>query len=446
MLLLLLFMNLVNAVTDCDKVYYLAVGLGMDINPTKLNTIKQDCCTSAGVTCNGASVTSIIWNSNALGGTINASSIPSNLIRLYLSSNSITGDLPSEFPDSLQDLIADSNALTGNITKWPASMTSVDISYNSISGVLPAIPSGCTNFVVAYNQFSGRLPAVTGKLVTYDVDNNLLTGSVNYYTFDILQSFDCSFNLFSGTVPDLSGKSSLKSLYYNDNKFVGDITNRFPKILTTFSISNNQFYGTVELNKPIQVQINGNYITDVIIHDVTAITFGCQLGNNPLLGNMRLSDYSVCDTTGIYNASDITFSLGSSTTTASTVASTTSLKMTTTTFLLATTKTIVTRRIIAPTTTYRITSTTVTSTVDSARSKISEITTTARNNIFDYVIADPSTFEFTILMAMRVFVDGMIFIAAVLTTFQLRRKRSKLDSASASSQKGKPSQSSQITK
>ena len=67
----------------------------------------------------------------------------------------------------------------------------------------------------------------------------------------------------------------------------------------------NHFTGTLRLNKPIELWISDNLITDVVILDSSLLVLGrfrCYLDNNPLLGNPNIAGLTMCTKNGLYSA------------------------------------------------------------------------------------------------------------------------------------------------
>ena len=96
----------------------------------------------------------------------------------------------------------------------------------------------------------------------------------------------------------------------------------------------NHFTGTLRLNRPIELYIYDNWITDVVIQDSSQIDPNyCELSNNPLLGNPNIAGLTTCTQDGLYSASLLpvtksTAQLGSTTLLGSSEMTTTSLETT----------------------------------------------------------------------------------------------------------------------
>ena len=89
----------------------------------------------------------------------------------------------------------------------------------------------------------------------------------------------------------------------------GDLPS-FPSTLRHLSLGypgqpGNHFTGTLRLNRPIELWINDNWITDVVIQDGSVLAtsgYYCDLSNNPLLGNPNILGLTRCFKNGLYSA------------------------------------------------------------------------------------------------------------------------------------------------
>ena len=133
----------------------------------------------------------------------------------------------------------------------------------------------------------------------------------------------------NGTINETAIPSSVSYLNLNDNELKGSIPNGLPSALTELYLwgnqmsndlpsfpselkwlglgypgfSGNYFTGTLRLNKPIAVEINDNWITDIVIRDSSQInSIYCDLSNNPLFGNPNLANLTMCTQIGLYSA------------------------------------------------------------------------------------------------------------------------------------------------
>ena len=171
-------------------------------------------------------------------------------------------------------ILWDGKDLDGTIngTAFPSTLDSIDVSSNLIVGSLPSMNAGMLNFLAGDNQMTGTIPT----------------------------------NLPNGLI----------YLEIDTNNFYGDLPN-FPLTLTGLHLGiqgnypQNHFTGTLRLNKPDDIYIFGNWITDVIIQDSSILGTNCDLSNNPLLGNPSISSLQ-CRKVGLYSASLLPYTISSS--------------------------------------------------------------------------------------------------------------------------------------
>ena len=135
-------------------------------------------------------------------------------------------------------------------------------------------------------------------------------------------------NSLVGSFPTLP--NGIQYIDFSGNKLTGDITGMLPSSLTTVSIENMQLSGTVSLNQPNYLTMDGNWITGlVILSDSLLYTGYCDISRNPLLGSPNISGLP-CIKDGLYSANLLP---NTRTTTKTTIKTTTTLtfpKLTTT--------------------------------------------------------------------------------------------------------------------
>ncbi|XP_045830346.1 receptor-like protein EIX1 [Trifolium pratense] len=157
---------------------------------------------------------------NQITGTFLDLSIFPSLITIDLSINLLSGkvlDGVGFFPSKLESLMFKSNSLEGGIPKSfgnLCSLKSLDLSYNKLSEDLSVIlhnmSVGCVKYSLqeldlSRNQIIGTVPDMSGfsSLETFDLSYNLLNGTVNNYTFPCkLESLRLEFNNLHGVVTD----------------------------------------------------------------------------------------------------------------------------------------------------------------------------------------------------------------------------------------------------
>ena len=109
-----------------------------------------------------------------------------------------------------------------------------------------------------------------------------------------------------GQIPD-TWPINLNIIDVDNNELYGDIST-LPRTMKYVYLGwpdapGNHFTGSLVLNQPFNLYINDNWITDVQVIDPTEL-LGCDLSNNPLLGNPNIiSLVNKCGQNGLYAAS-----------------------------------------------------------------------------------------------------------------------------------------------
>ncbi|KAI0498941.1 hypothetical protein KFK09_019839 [Dendrobium nobile] len=165
-----------------------------------------------GVQCVGPNITAIVINDANLGGELgdmlgNFTSI----ITIDFSNNHIGGSIPTNLPVTLRQFFLSSNQLTGRIPSSLADLTllsDMSLNENSLNGELPdAFQSitGLVNLDVSSNNLSGPLPpSITSlsSLTTLHIQDNHISGTLDVLQDLPLMDLDIENNLFSGPVPE----------------------------------------------------------------------------------------------------------------------------------------------------------------------------------------------------------------------------------------------------
>ena len=148
-----------------------------------------------------------------------------------------------------------------NGSSLPSELTYINLSYNQLTGTIPtSLPPHLANVFLHVNKLTGGIPA--------------------------------------------SLPNSLSSLKLYGNRLGGDLP-EFSKTMSTIDLGTsqydtNRFTGTLNLYMPYEVLIYGNWISDVYIQSTSLLVARCDLSNNPLLGNPRLVNLTMCTKTGLY--------------------------------------------------------------------------------------------------------------------------------------------------
>ena len=365
--------------------------------PSIYSAVSSNCCTAQGVTCSGVTVLKVEWIGMGLGGTIDSANMPPSMTTIDLSNNAnlkgtaltfpstvnfinfnkTSVDSFASYPAGLKHFDVGSIKVSTTLTV-PYGLKYVDISGNRFAGTLTSNYFSLATYVdFSNNQFSGAIPVLSTVLkyldfnnnkftsvpalpstLTYlDLSSNLLTGTIAAPLPTGLTYLDLSTNTFSGSIPALP--TGLQTGLFNSNQFTGTIPSPLPSTLGTLRLDGNQmtggipiipvslqrfyigypakpgnhFTGGFTIQKPIDLYINSNYITDVIVNDNSALLAGhCDLSNNPLFGNPNIAVLTVCSKIGLYSAAllPITISVSAVSSTTAKSTSTTSVIKTTT--------------------------------------------------------------------------------------------------------------------
>ncbi|KAL4644115.1 hypothetical protein ACB092_02G140600 [Castanea dentata] len=188
----------------------------------------------------------------------------SNLIQLDLSTNNLSGTVPSGFGacSSLESLDISENKFSGELpidifTKMGA-LKKLFLSFNGFSGVLPDSLSQLVKLEtldLSANNFSGSIPSTLCQgtetnLQELFLQNNLFTGSIpsSLSNCSQLVSLDLSFNNLGGTIPpSLGSLSKLRDMIIWLNKLQGEIPQELMYIQTleNLILDFNELTGTI---------------------------------------------------------------------------------------------------------------------------------------------------------------------------------------------------------
>nr|AMM42794.1 LRR-RLK [Vernicia fordii] len=190
-----------------------------------------------------------LWSTNAseiyLQDNLFSGSIPENigglmprLEKLDLSSNHLTGTIPSSFCDikGLQVISLRSNQLSGELPNcWSHQLMfwAIDVSNNSLTGSIPSSfgsLSSLSVLLLSNNNLSGEIPSSLQNcsgLTSIDLRGNKVSGSLSSWIgerFASLFMLQLSSNSFSGPIPQqLCNPQNLHILDLSENKFSGAI-------------------------------------------------------------------------------------------------------------------------------------------------------------------------------------------------------------------------------
>lgn len=183
------------------------------------------------------------------------STVLSKLIILRMSNNQISGCLPANMEImSVRLLDLSSNQITGDIPTLPPNLSSLDISNNMLSGRLASKNFGApqlNNLRLSSNNIKGPIPGFVCELrylEDLDLSNNLLEGEFPQCSGRKLKYIDLSNNSLSGRfLPSLRGNKQIQFLDLSSNKFNGTLPSWIGDLqeLQFLALSNNTFSGHI---------------------------------------------------------------------------------------------------------------------------------------------------------------------------------------------------------
>ncbi|KAH0448398.1 hypothetical protein IEQ34_022198 [Dendrobium chrysotoxum] len=207
-----------------------------------------------------SSIRFLALSGNFLSGPIPSSIASLRLLRtIDLSFNLLSGEIPPPIFSlpALSNIVLCYNRLSGNIPSFPSfsQLLRLDVKHNNLSGELPVLPFALRYLAASRNQLSGRIDAVLPGLTNLDyldLSMNRLTGPVPSGVFSLplsslllqrnelvgavapvadvrIAEVDLSYNRLSGPVSPLL--SAVGRLYLNNNRFTGEVPARFAERL-----------------------------------------------------------------------------------------------------------------------------------------------------------------------------------------------------------------------
>ncbi|CAD6255164.1 unnamed protein product [Miscanthus lutarioriparius] len=183
----------------------------------------------------------------------------SNVEFMNISNNQLNGTLPADMGSmSLLSLYLSSNKLTGQIPTLPPNIHTLDLSNNFLSGPLPsATRSTNLRYLSLFsNRLTGHIPESFCKyqqLIVLDLSNNFLEGEppLCLGVKEYMEFVALSNNSLSGKFP--SFLQNLTNVFFLDlswNKFSGRLPMWIESLtsLRVIQLSHNKFFGSIPMN------------------------------------------------------------------------------------------------------------------------------------------------------------------------------------------------------
>lgn len=191
------------------------------------------------------------------------------LEELFLNSNRFTGKVPESFNGlhRLKRLEIQGNNITGEFPDLGSlqNLNFIDGSDNSISGELPAnFPTNLVQLTIRNNLLQGTIPEhiqYLTSLQVIDLSHNSLSGSVPHFLFShtSLQQLTLSFNRFNSiqTPATLGTQSNLIALDISHNLIQGCLPAFIPFMprLSALSLEHNRFTGVIPIQYAVKAAV-----------------------------------------------------------------------------------------------------------------------------------------------------------------------------------------------
>ncbi|XP_058093861.1 MDIS1-interacting receptor like kinase 2-like isoform X2 [Magnolia sinica] len=262
------------------------------------NTISP--CNWSGISCNSlGSVTEISLPTAGLQGRLDSLSFLSfpNLLHLNLSSNTLTGNIPTHI---------------GTLYK----LTSLDLSTNNLYGILPlsmANLSHISELNISSNEISGKLDPIFftnwTKLISFQLQNNQFTGNIpsEIRLLTNLQILNLGGNKINGSIPwEIGNLVNLNEIVLSYNNLTGPIPPPLGNLssLTILNLYSNQIYGSIppEIGNLVnlkELDLYNNLVTGSVpstLGNLTKLTFlsliDCQLSGSLPQEMMNMTNLS----------------------------------------------------------------------------------------------------------------------------------------------------------
>nr|KJB33603.1 hypothetical protein B456_006G021000 [Gossypium raimondii] len=249
-----------------------------------------------GIRCNAGSVVDIDLSGHGLNGSITPQiGALSKLKLLNLSSNSLTGELPSSFGNlnqlALMTLHLRNCRLSGTIPPNIGElerMVDLDLSNNWFIGPIPSSVSNLTNLDSLFlqsNQLDGSIPKDIGRLtnlVALNLSSNCLVGPIPSSVSNLtnLSSLFLQSNQLNGSIPeDIGGLTDLVELKLSSNGLLGHIPSSLGHLtnLVELDLSSNRLSGHIpsslgQLTNLVELDLSSNKLSGHIPSSLGQLT------------------------------------------------------------------------------------------------------------------------------------------------------------------------------
>ncbi|XP_077253173.1 leucine-rich receptor-like protein kinase family protein [Tasmannia lanceolata] len=228
---------------------------------------------------------------------------------LNVSHNYFSGKIPSFSSGSLQQLVLSANSFNGEIPLLLAggcvNLVQLDLSSNNLSGTLPTDFASCTlleSINLSNNSFSGEFPfeilSAISTLKRLTLSYNNLIGSLPDYSIlnlTNLELLDLSSNRIPGSLPSglcQNSGNSLKELYLQGNMFTGMIPATLSNCsqLVSLDLSFNYLTGTIPSSLGSLSQLRDLRMwLNLLEGEIPSQLMNIQTLENMILDNNRLT-------------------------------------------------------------------------------------------------------------------------------------------------------------
>ncbi|CAI0409253.1 unnamed protein product, partial [Linum tenue] len=228
---------------------------------------------------NIATLEHLVLEDNLLGGPLPRSlGNLKNLKRLLLSANNFTGSLPDSLGNllNIEDFRIDGSSLSGKLPEFIGNWSNLDrldLQGTSMQGPIPTAVSMLTNLTqLRISDLSGPssvFPDIKNlsKLKELVLRNCLITGPIpdNFGEITKLKTLDLSFNSLTGTIPaTLQSPKSLEYMFLNNNSLSGEVPGWVLNSKDSFDLSYNNFTGRAQPScQQLDVNLVSSYSSSV---------------------------------------------------------------------------------------------------------------------------------------------------------------------------------------